>query len=70
MTASQIMTDSMVDETRTAVKSTISTDLSDDDHQENSRTNGHTDIQYVLILSNTKIITKSVFHLKYIFIIS
>lgn len=46
MTASQIMTESMVDESITAVKSTTPTDLSDDDHQENT-TNGHTDLQYV-----------------------
>ncbi|CAF4254044.1 unnamed protein product, partial [Rotaria sp. Silwood2] len=48
MTASQIMTESMVDESTTAVKSTTPTDLSDDDHQENSNinntTNGHTDL--------------------------
>jgi len=48
MTASQIMTESMIDESITAVTSSTLTDLSDDDHQENSRinnaTNGHTDL--------------------------
>ncbi len=46
MTASQIMTENMIDETITA---TTSIDLSDDEHQENSRitnnTNGHPDLQ-------------------------
>jgi uracil phosphoribosyltransferase len=50
MTASQIMTESMADETMTAAKSTTTpTDLSDDDHEENSRmnnnSNGHPDLQ-------------------------
>jgi hypothetical protein len=48
MTASQIMTESMIDESTTAVTSSTLTDLSDDDHQENSRvtntTNGHTNL--------------------------
>jgi len=48
MTASQIMTESMVDETITAANLTTPTDLSDDDHQEdtiiNNNTNGHTDL--------------------------
>jgi hypothetical protein len=49
MTASQIMTESMINETIAAAQSTTPTDLSDDDQQENSRinntTNGHTDLQ-------------------------
>lgn len=49
MTASQIMTESMIDESTTAAKSTTLTDLSYDDHEENSRlnntTNGHADLQ-------------------------
>ncbi len=49
MTTSQLMTESMVDESITAAKSTTPTDLSDDDHQENARTNnptnGHADLQ-------------------------
>jgi len=47
MTASQIMTESMVDESITAASSTTPTDLSDDDHHENSMINGHTDLQFV-----------------------
>ncbi|CAF3909537.1 unnamed protein product, partial [Adineta steineri] len=43
------MTESMIDESITAVKSSIPTNLSDDDHQENSRlnntTNDHSDLQ-------------------------
>ncbi len=44
MTASQIMTESMVDESIIAEKSTTPTDLSDDDQQENTA-NGHNDLQ-------------------------
>ncbi|CAF5201963.1 unnamed protein product [Rotaria magnacalcarata] len=49
MTASQIMIESLVDESSTnATKSTTPTDLSDDDHNENSTinitSNGHSDL--------------------------
>jgi len=48
MTASQIMTESMVDELTAAAKSNTPTDLSDDEHQDDSRvhnsTNGHSDL--------------------------
>ncbi|CAF3746591.1 unnamed protein product [Rotaria sp. Silwood1] len=48
MTTSQIMTESMIDESITITKSITPTDLSDDDHHENSEinntTNGHIDL--------------------------
>ena len=61
MTASQLMTESMIEETVSAGKSSTPTDLSDDDHQENTRitstTNGHGDLQWVLHQRREKSIT-------------